>query len=54
MDDSRLLQELNLIARQPRSAPHHALRGCLAIKFDHSYYCRLANVGLVNLTGMPS
>jgi len=25
MDGSRLLQELNLIARQPRRAPHHAI-----------------------------
>ena len=25
-DDSRLLQELNLITRQPRSAPHHIIQ----------------------------
>jgi len=26
MDDSKLLQELNLAARQPRRAPHHFMQ----------------------------
>ena len=37
-DDSRLLQESNLAARQPRRAPHHVIQATTSERLAHGSY----------------
>ena len=49
MDDSRLLQESNLAARQPRRAPHHNIQATPSEGFAQGPYL-VARVGFETAT----
>jgi len=49
MDDSRLLQELNLTARQPRRAPHHVIQATTSEGLAQGPYM-VARVGFKSVT----